>query len=250
MKFKILTRICLPGLFWSMAFSYPQLNTSVFQTPQHFWGYEKAGDKPDKIAVLPVYVSKYRESKPCDSCHWLSSNGLEFILENYLLKLAGSGSPHFVTDLIHPENQFIISNKLNLEKLVRESKLPWQKVFYGFREKLIFREKDNFTPQHVKNNLNQLGGNLGANYLLMIQDLKMNVFPRSSNAHVGKLSFQFYLLFWNVKGAYPEWIIFFKTETGNIDLDVTIDKYLTKKLTPYIHSLPGRIKNHRAKEPR
>ena len=37
-----------------------------------------------RIAILPVTLKDYRESLPCDSCHRLSANGMEFFLENYL----------------------------------------------------------------------------------------------------------------------------------------------------------------------
>jgi len=252
MKFKNTRLLILLGFLTAVSFSNPVIRASIFGEVQHFWkeSKKKGGENRKKITVLPVYIMDYWESIPCDSCHWLSPNGLEFVLENYLLRLAESESAHYNSELIHPENEFVKLGNFNLEAIVNQSQLPWDKIFYGFTEKLIIRNNDSFTSTKVKKGLNRLGGKLGGSHILMIQDFKIKVYPRASNRHVGKLAFQFYLLFWNVQLAYPEWVIFFKTKTGTTDLDITLDKYLLTNLTPYIQSLPEMITVHKQKEPR
>jgi len=215
MKFKIISHLCFWGLFGTLLYSKPMIHTSVFGEVQGFWQKPSQTDSlQPNISVLPVYILEYQESKPCDSCHWLSQNGLEFVMDNYLLKLATSLSAHSSVKLIHPEEQFVQANHLDLEPLLNRSKWPWFKVFYHFKEDFLFRKKDSFTPKQTKIALDQIGGKLGARYLLFSKDFKMKVYPLSSNGHTGKLQFQFYLVFWNVELSYPEWIVFFKTKTN------------------------------------
>src|SRR4051812_43257354 len=103
-------------LFAASVFSEPSpisIHQAVFSNRQLFWpelaGKSKPagrakdkGPAPVRIGVLPIRLRDYHESLPCDSCHRLSDNGMEFFLENYLKDRMQARFPKSQVELIAP----------------------------------------------------------------------------------------------------------------------------------------------------
>ncbi len=109
----------------ALAFSDPagaQVDMAVFSDRQSFWpglaGPSKAATKAASkaqpaakvnLAVLPVTLKEYKESLPCDSCHRLSANGMEFFLENWLKDRLHDRFPAWSVELIAPSQPLLAS---------------------------------------------------------------------------------------------------------------------------------------------
>jgi hypothetical protein len=255
--FKINTLILLLAL--SLARGASNTYIAVFSDQQTLWHISsKTGSgkvpgsrtaKPS-VGVLPVNAKDYHESIPCDSCHRLSPQGVRFALENYFLRLMDSLISGGEVRLLAPHHELVSGHKVKLLESVDSLAFPFEKWFDGFNDPLIYRPGDRYTPRELKERLNRLGGTLGLSHLLIPTGLQTNIFPKRSNDHVGKLEFSFYLVFWNVSLAYPEWVLFFREKTKKVDLDDPLKKYLDKGLFKRLQRLPEELKKLMAKEPK
>ncbi len=241
---------------WLLAedFSY-RVNLALFSEDQFFWPEIKAGLKPDlqegiKIGVLPLLIKDYAESIPCDSCHRLSANGMEFYLENYFKdKLAGR-FPKAKIELLAPHLALIENRKMNLMRALDSLVLPWEKWFPDSSEELIYRPKDKMTSLENRKRLDQIGGLLDQNYLLIPQRVHIFVKPILSNAHTGGFIWSFALVFWNVQKAQPEWAVEYSGEAQLMDLDKSLNNHLDKALGSAWDGLPKAFQALKEAEPR
>lgn len=116
-----------------------------------------------KLVVLPIRIapSQWRESIPCDSCHRLSANGMEFFLENYFADKLRRRFPGQTVELAAPHDPLLRTAHLNLLDYQDSLRLPWDRWFDGYAEGLVFRPRDAMTSAEDVRRLDKLGGLLG-----------------------------------------------------------------------------------------
>ncbi|MBF0431762.1 MAG: hypothetical protein HQK83_10815 [Fibrobacteria bacterium] len=250
-KIKIIIGLLFLSAGHSFAADKVEIHTVVFSDSQHFWSTDSISAL--SVGIPPVIASNYSESIPCDSCHWLSANGIQFRMENYLRSLIKNNMKYATTELIVPHGDLEKGNKvspLKIMTLLDTLPLPYDKWFDSYTSPVIYRPGDRYTPKQLKQILNTLGGPLGHTHLLFVHKLSVKVFPKRSNIHQGKLHIGFYLIFWNVGLSYPEWIVSFRLETAKTDLDAPLEGLLDKHLANYLQKIPKQLKNLNAREPK
>ncbi|MEO6096815.1 MAG: hypothetical protein ABIW76_14505 [Fibrobacteria bacterium] len=201
-----------------------------------------------RIAVLPVTLKDFHESLPCDSCHRLSANGMEFFLENYLKDRLQARFPGFGVDLIAP-NHPLLETRLPLIAYLDSLDFPWSQWFPDSSESLIYRPRDRFMKPATRKRLDRLGGMLGASHLLLPCRMYVKATPKSSITHQGGLDWGFSLVFWNVAAGSPEWAIRFSDQEGNMNLDEALDGRMDKSLGNAWDGLPAELGSLWAAEP-
>ncbi|MDB5106237.1 MAG: hypothetical protein JWP91_3926 [Fibrobacteres bacterium] len=217
--------------------SKPTGTKSTAGSKAHQAGGEGA---PVHIAVLPVQLKDYRESLPCDSCHRLSANGMEFFLENYLKDKIHDRFPNLAVELVAP-NQPLLETKVNLLSYMDSLEFPWSRWLPDSEEQVVYRPHDRFTKAATRKRLDRLGGMLGATHLLVPGRMKVSVTPRSSITHEGGLDWGFSLVLWNVAEGAPEWALQFSEENTHMNLDESLDGHLDKALGAAWDGLPGEL---------
>lgn len=248
----------LSGAASAEDFTY-QVRQAVFSNQQFFWpglaGKESAPAPSVRLGVLPLRIVDYRESVPCDSCHRLSANGMEFYLENYLKdKLAGR-FPKAQVELIAPHFDLLQNRKMDLLAYLDSLDLPWSRWFddsaaQAEPEAVIYRPKDRMTPAATRKRLDRLGGILNQNYLLLPTKVDIRIKPLMSNTHTGGFEWKFGLVFWNVAQGRPEWALRYAGKASLMDLDKSLDAHLDKALGAAWDGLPGELTALRNAEPR
>jgi len=255
--FRLYLIILLTGSLYAKAGI--QMNTAVFSSQQAFWKQQEtearirnftSGAKETTIGIMPVDTGDYSESLPCDSCRWLSATGVRFSLENYLLKAVNQIAPASKIQLIIPQGEVVSGYKIDLLGVIDSLDFPLDRWFDGFRDGLIYRLRDKITPREIKEKLNRLGGTLGFTHLLIPYRFRMRVFPVRSSSHTGKMEYSFYLIFWNVSLAYPEWVLFYSEKTKRVDLDVPLKSYLDRSLLTWLKAIPEKVRELQSKEPK
>jgi hypothetical protein len=204
---------------------------------------------PIDIAVLPIRISDYSESMPCDSCHRLSANGMEFFLENWLKDRMHDRFPARRVELIAP-NQPLLETKMDLMAYLDSIPLPWGKWLSDSGEQVIYRPHDRFTTAAARKRMDKLGGMLGASYLLLPARAMVRVTPRSTTTHRGGLEWEFDLAFWNVAEGRPEWVMEYAENDPDMDLDESLEARLDKGLIKVWDSMPERLEALWKAEPR
>lgn len=198
---------------------------------------------------MPVHIREYRESLPCDSCHRLSANGMEFFLENYLKDKLQHRFPSHAIELIAPHSPYLQSSPdllVSLDSL----NLPFAQWFPDSGQEVIYRPRDRFTRTEDRRRLDALGGNLGKTHLLLPVNLRVKVTPQASHSHQGGLDWEFSLLFWNVAEGVPEWAMQFRDKTASMNLDESLAGRLDKALGKAWDRMPGDLKSLWKAEPR
>lgn len=245
-----------------------QVHSAVFSSEQTFWpglppqaapAARKAGaskSKPAKaeahragkgtplsLAVLPIRIAEkdWQESIPCDSCHRLSANGMEFFLENYLAERLRKRFPKQTVELIAPHSPFLVSAKINLLAYQDSLAMPWDKWFDGYTQSLIYRPRDRMTPASTVRRMDRLGGLLGATHLLLPAKVWVKLEPKSSHTHSGNMEWGFHLVFWNVGQGRAEWAMALSEKVHNTDLDAALDGRLDKALLAAWDSMPAEL---------
>jgi hypothetical protein len=224
-----------------------KVNTAVFSKEQTFWpGLAKTSATPKAplhLVVLPIRIkeSDWKESTPCDSCHRLSANGMEFFLENYLTETLRKRFPGNEVDLAAPHLPLVEAAKINLLEYQDSLKLPWDKWFDGYGQEVVYRPRDWMAPPTTKKRLDRLGGLLGATHLLLPARVKVFLDPRARNVHTGHMEWGFHLLFWNVAAGRVEWAMAFSETARNADLDAALDGRLDKALGAAWDRMPERL---------
>jgi hypothetical protein len=201
-------------------------------------GTEPAGSA--RIAVLPVTLKDFHESLPCDSCHRLSANGMEFFLENYLKDRLQARFPKAAVELISP-NQPLIETKLPLLAYLDSLDFPWSQWFPDSSEALIYRPRDRFMKPAVRKRMDKLGGMLGASHLLLPCRMYVRSTPKSSITHEGGLDWGFSLVLWNVAAGGPEWAIRYANREKHMDLNEALDGRVDKSLGAAWDGLPAEL---------
>ncbi len=210
---------------------------------------------PVRLGVLPLRIVDYRESIPCDSCHRLSANAMEFYLENYLKdKLAGR-FPTAKVELIAPHFALLQNRIMDLMAMLDSLDLPWARWFDDSAaraepEAVIYRPRDRMTSAATRKKLDHLGGILNQNYLLLPTKVDIRVTPLMSNTHTGGFDWKFGLVFWNVAQGRPEWALEYSGKASLMDLDKSLDTHLDKALGAAWDGLPGELAALRNSEPR
>lgn len=231
-----------------------KVNAAVFSANQAFWP-ELAKARPAApmhLVVLPIRIkeSDWKESIPCDSCHRLSANGMEFFLENYLLDRMTRRFPGRKVELAAPHLPLVESAKISLLDYQDSLALPWGKWFDGYAQPLIYRPKDRFVTTADRRRLDRLGGILGATHLLLPAMVKVSLEPKARNEHTGHMEWGFHLLFWNVVEGRPEWAMAFSETARNVDLDQALDDRLDRALGAAWDRMPEYLTELWKAEPR
>ena len=258
-----------PWICLALAFGYAQGNSpapenhricmAVFSSRQLFWpelggpgksaGRSKVKPLPPRIGILPLSIRDYQESLPCDSCHRLSANGMEFYLENYLTERVRNRFPGHAVELVAPHFALLTSGKVDLMAYLDSLELPWNRWFDGYQQNLIYRPKDWMTPVATRKRLDKLGGILGMTHLLLPAQARVRVMPKRSDGHEGGLDWGFRLLCWNVAAGRPEWVLDYAGSIPNMDLDESLDKRLDQRLVAAWDSLPRELRALWKQEP-
>jgi hypothetical protein len=244
--------------FWPQLESLPSLpglhDPGQNANPKHL----TPDSNPPRLAVLPIRITNYRESIPCDSCHRLSANGMEFYLENYLKDKLAHRFPKAVVTLAAPHLSLLETQKLDLMGYLDSLELPWTKWFNEPKgefeaeaeaETFIYRPRDFMTSNQAKRRMDRIGGLLNQDYLLLPTQVAIEVKPVISNGHTGGLKLRFALVFWNVTKGAPEWAFKIFGETKFMDLDKSLDASLDKALGSAWDQLPGEFKAKVESEP-
>lgn len=205
-----------------------------------------------RMVVLPIRIASkdWRESIPCDSCHRLSPNGMEFFLENYLAGRLNRRFPGDTVELAAPHVPLLQAAHLRLLEYQDSLRLPWDKWFDGYTEALIYRPRDAMTTAADIRRLDKLGGLLGATHLLLPAKVWASVVPRARDSHSGDLEWGFHLLFWNVAEGRVEWAMALSEKAPGVDLDAALDERLDKALLAAWDSLPAELAAYWKSEPR
>jgi hypothetical protein len=202
-----------------------------------------------RLAVLPIAFKDYSESQPCDSCHRLSANGMEFFLENYLRARMETRFPGQHVELVAPSDP-LMDKRVDLMRDLDSLRLPWGKWLADSGENVIYRPKDRYTDAGMRGRLDRLGGMLGATHLLIPMRAFAHVKPISSDTHTGGLAWGFSLVLWNVAAGSPEWALEYNEDEFAMDLDESLEGRLDKALGAVWESLPAELLAQWAAEPR
>ncbi len=243
-----------PALF-SQNFSQSSFQSATFGPSREFWPLSKASSKDSslnnpKVAVLPLSLTKLEESKPCDSCHWISKNGVEFVLENSLVELCREMESPERCEWVPPHHDLIKGGKIKLLEKLNQLNIPWERYFSDYGYPLIHREKDKLTSAKTKDKLSKLAGTLNAQFILLGQKLEMKVSPISSNSHTGNYQFQFYLMLWEVLESRPLWALKTNIESNSTDLDKPFGNILRQEIIAQLKSLPAQLHAYLKAEPK
>lgn len=225
-----------------------QVHRAVFTAEQTFWpGLAEAGKKttgkvaePLHIAVLPIRIkeSDWKERIPCDSCHRLSANGMEFFLENYFAERLRARFPGQTVELVAPHLPLLEGRKLRLMDYQDSLDFPWARWFDGYEQSLIYRTRDRFTSKATAQRMDRLGGLLGATHLLLPAKVWVKIDPRARDQHHGSLEWGFHLVFWNVAKGRAEWAMAFSETGRNLDLDKSLEPHLDRTLVAAWDRMP------------
>lgn len=202
-----------------------------------------------RIAVLPVTVSGFFEKPVCDSCDRLTPNVLEFFLPAWHREILASWSrgDAFV---ISPEDPLLQADTAWLNR-GRAYGLPWRTWFQPSDQTLIFRPRDRFTPDSVKNRLSSLGGKLGATHLFLIDSIQVEMRSWSRGSHHGSSRLSYVAAFWDVATGQPEWAVCLTTrQPWWSDLNAPLEPRLEPDWRLFQQHLPRRVRALLASEPR
>jgi hypothetical protein len=252
------------------AFSDPagaRVDMAVFSDRQSFWpglaGHAKpavkappashkarGGEAPSvRLAILPITLKDYKESLPCDSCHRLSANGMEFFLENWLKDRLHDRFPAWSVELVAP-SQPLLEGKMDLLRYQDSLAFPWEGWFPDSAESLVYRPKDRFTAAGTRKRMDKLGGLLGASHLILPCRMRVSVTPKSSITHEGGLDWGFSLVLWNVAAGAPEWALDYRSRETGMNLDESLEGRLDKALGGAWNDLPRGLTSLWDAEPR
>ncbi len=228
--------------------------TAVFSDSQAYWQTKSSESTPSvpplSIGILPINTSNTIEERPCDSCHRLTPNGLQFFLENYLLEQVSQQTSPIPVRLITPHSELVTGTKTPLLPLVDSLTFPLNQWFDGYEQTLIYRPRDRYTSTKTKKMLSKIGGTLGYSHLIIPTQFQMKVKPRFFSKFVGRLDYHFVIIFWNVKLSTPEWVIYYHEINPKTNLNHSLKKSLDKNLFTWIKNLPYKVKHLREQEPR
>lgn len=243
------------------------VNAAVFSSEQAFWpslassakssptSGPAAADDALRIAILPLRIPEkdWQERIPCDSCHRLSANAMEFFLENYLAERLRKRFPadkgHEV-DLMAPHANLLKARKVNLLDFQDSLRFPFDRWFDGYGQNLIYRDRDRMCPTATVERMDRLGGWLGATHLLYPAKVWVKVDPKARDQHVGHLEWGFHLVFWNVSRGRAEWAMTFHEEARDMDLDASLESHLDRGLMAAWDRMPGDLMTLWRAEPR
>lgn len=204
---------------------------------------------PIRLAVLPIAIREYSESLPCDSCHRLSANGMEFFLENYLRSRMEARFPGQHVELVAPSDP-LMEKRVDLMGNLDSLQLPWAKWLPDSGDAVVYRPRDKYTDARMRGRLDRLGGMLGATHLLIPLGGHAKVKPVASNTHTGGLEWGFSLVLWNVASGSPEWALEYRENEAIMDLDESLEGRLDKALGAVWENLPSELMAQWASEPR
>lgn len=209
----------------------------------------KAGQSDiTRLAVLPIDLKDYSETLPCDSCHRLSANGMEFFFENYLRQRMEARFPGQHVELVAPSDP-LVAKRLDLMAYLDSLRFPWEKWLSDPGEAVIYRPRDRFTDPVMRRRMDKLGGILGATHLLLPARMHVKVKPLASNLHAGGLDWGCFLVLWNVAEGRPEWAMRYEESESAVDLDESLEGRLDKALGGALEKIPGELRDLWAAEP-
>ncbi len=236
------------AIFGTDQFFWPNLSGSV--TVDHPADAAHSAAVSVKVGVLPLQILDYRESIPCDSCHRLSANGMEFYLENFLKDRLTMRFPKAKVELLAPHAGILQSRKIDLLASLDSLRLPWDLWLDSTGQTLIYRPRERMLSPAEQKRLDKLGGLLDCDYLLLPARVFVHVTPDASNAHTGGLEWGLDLVFWDVRRGRLEWAQLYAEKTTGMDLDDALDKHLEQSLLKSWDTLPAAIKSLWKAEPR
>ena len=250
-RIKLLFIVTLFGAL-SSGLSETQISMALFSKKQIFWpslGQNQVSQDTAKFGILPIYLQQYGESQPCDSCHRLSEDGMEFFLSQALRNIFEVYLPKAKVDIIGPEAQLLISPALHTKTFLDSLKLPWEKWLEEGQEPLIYRPREFYASRPDKRKLDRIAGRLGLSHLWVVSQFKVQVKPLARNGHSGGLDWSWKGALYNVTEGRFEWAIFYTSQRIFMDLDEDLEKSMSEDLEKRFKSLPLDLKTYLALEP-
>ncbi len=236
---------------FSFLFSESKLCLALFSKRQSLWPALDSAARRDsaRLGVLPVYLERYAESKPCDSCHRLSEDGMEFFLGNALLRIFTAAWPGREVELAAPHWELLRSRGVEFPRDLDSLNLPWD-GWVGGEEPLIYRPREFMAAKTDKSRLDKVAGALGFSHVFVVRGFRVEVGPKFRDAHTGSLRWSWRGALYNASEGRFEWAVDFSEDRSLMDLDDDLEPGLTKVLGDEIRKLPAELEALLGREPR
>jgi hypothetical protein len=205
-----------------------------------------------RVGILPVTLSAYQESPVCDSCRWLSENGVEFVLEHGLLRGLDSVWEHAQVERVLPFDPLIEEGPDTLASTWRELPLPWNSWFGDSLETssgIIWRPRDFLSASETRKRLDAIGGALGLDRLVIVQEAKVSVYPSGLFSNRGDLKIGFNAAAYAVAEGHFLWAFQFQETQFKTDLNENWEPWLMKFFQKAYEELPPALSQIRNQEP-
>jgi hypothetical protein len=213
---------------------------ALFSKRQSLWPSLDSAARRDSIrlGVLPVYLARYAETVPCDSCRRLSEDGVEFFLGNALRRIL-SGALGAEVGLAEPDRDLLRSRRAEFPALLDSLDLPWEKWLGGEGEFLVYRPRESMASAADKRRLDKAAGALGLTHVFLVRDFRVRVRPESGNTHRGGLEWSWRGALYHAAEGRFEWAVEFSQARPSMDLDEDLEPGLTRALGDAMRRLPA-----------
>ncbi len=234
----------------------PHMCWALFSRQQLFWPsldslqQSHAADSTIRVGVLPVYAAQYSESTPCDSCHRLSQDGMEFFLGNALTRTLAQMLPGHTVELVDPFSKLLNARKVAFPQILDSLELPWQKWLADCGDPLIYRPQEFMARPQDKARLERAAGALGLPYIFVVRDFTVAVSPKGRSTHFGGLRWSWKGALFNVRAGRFEWAVGFSEDRGLMDLDEDLEPGFAKAFDAAVQKIPVDLQTLLSREPR
>ena len=178
-----------------------------------------------KIGLVPTWADEYAEEVSCDSCRWLSSNGVEFYLDQFFIDFFDSTLHVKNAEFLPPETPLIHAGKLSISQWIDSLDFQLNSVFDSWAGQIVYRPRDRFTTQKTKKKLSKLAGMVDASHLFLPVKVKVYVQPVKKTIAKGKLNFSMYAALWNQNLSAVELIFRVQCAGKKVDLNTNWGKW-------------------------
>ncbi len=196
-----------------------------------------------RIGIVPVWVRDYKESRPCDSCHRLSANGMEFFLENWFRQRLDSLFPAAETELLAPHLDPLVKQGIDLESEVDKMNFPIESWSGRKHPGFIYHADERWLDASTRSRLIRLGKAMEMDYLMIPAQVRVRVKPKSRNLHVGDLAYSFIVVFWDVRGEKAQWAMTYHETLKGFDLDKSLAPNLEQAMVGYWARVPALLRS-------
>ncbi len=201
-----------------------------------------------RVGVLPLVDMKYSEAVDCDSCKWLSPDGVRFFLENYLVDFGKAAFKLDSVQLTASHLQLPQGLGLHVQTLSKNLEFPLKKWFTQ-KVPIIYRPRDIASTRALKDSLGRVGAALGFSHLLIPTQMVVNSKAKAPHKPRGRLQYSLYIILWDVTNSRPVWAIHYDNESKKADLDKDLQISLKKALSSWQVSFARDLKEYLLKEP-